>query len=67
MVAQQRGNRVLNILGDSLLIIKNMVNNSATKNSMLNQVMKRNKGLYNHFEKVNFYHILRKLNGDVDI
>ena len=44
-----------------------MVNNIETKNSMLNQVMKRNKGLCNHFKKVYFYHILINMNGEADI
>ena len=40
-LAQQKRIRILNVMGESLLIIKSMINNREAKNSMLNQILKR--------------------------
>ena len=65
-VAQNKGIKDMQILGDSMLIIKHMNYNSATQNINLNQIIKRSLGIIPLFDRVNFFHILRSKNKDAD-
>ena len=54
------------IFGDSSIIIHLMVQNQSSPNTNLQQVIHRNKLLLQSFEDIQFYHILRNLNKEVD-
>ena len=66
-ISHQRRIKAMNIFGNSLLIIKHMVKNNATQNNNLNQILERIKGFHLLFEKVHFFHILRRLKQEADM
>eukprot|EP00253_Pinus_taeda_P018691 PITA_18691 len=54
------------IFGDSSIIIRLMTQNRSSPNSILQQVIHRNRVLLKNFEEIQFYHILRNLNKEAD-
>lgn len=61
-LAQKKEIKDMQILGDSMLIIKHMNNNSTAQDIKLNQIIKRTQGMIPLFEQVKFFHILRGKN-----
>lgn len=65
-LAQKMGIKYMHILGVSMLIIKHMNFNSAAQNIILNQIIRRTKGMIPLFEQVRLFHILRGNNKEAD-
>lgn len=63
---KKNGIRKIQVLGDSMLIIKHMNYNSSANNMNLNQIIKRSQGMIPFFDLVLFFHILRGNNQEAD-
>jgi len=56
----------MQILGNSMLIIKHVNYNSASQNMILNHIIKISQGMIPLFDRINFFYILRGNNKGVD-
>jgi ribonuclease HI len=54
------------IIGDSQTLIKMLVENSNLKDLRLSRLMARIKNIVSSFQKINFFHVLRGNNKEVD-
>lgn len=64
--AQKKGIKTIQVLGNSMIIIRHMIYASSAKNTTLNQIIKRSQGLIPSFELVSFFHSLRGNNQEAD-
>jgi len=58
-LAQKKGIKTIQLLGNAMVIIRHMIYASSAKNTTLNQIIKRSHGLIPSFEFVSFFHVLR--------
>ena len=63
---KEEGVRHLWVLGDSYIIIKNLVQGKETQNSRINQILTRIKEEAKEFEGIQYTHVLRALNTQAD-
>jgi ribonuclease HI len=54
------------VIGDSWILIQAMVTNSLPNQMKLRQIFKKILRLSNFFQKIEFFHVLRHLNGEAD-
>jgi len=66
ILAQRNGIKKMQVLGDSMIIIRHMINTSKAKITNLNQIIKIAQNLLPAFESVSFYHVMRGNNQEVD-
>ena len=65
-LAKEVGIKTIQVYGDSELLIKMLNSDGILNNSALNLILQRIRITMKDFEQVEFFHILRDLNGMVD-
>ena len=66
LLAKEAGYKNLQVYGDSELLIKLLNSDGIFNTPALNIILKRIRNILNDFEQVEFFHILRDLNGLAD-
>jgi ribonuclease HI/exonuclease III len=66
LIAREKGDKDLQVFGDSELLIKKLNTEDLFNNASLNKILGRLKRLLHEFTSYKFYHILRNLNGEAD-
>jgi ribonuclease HI/exonuclease III len=66
LIAREKGDKDLQVFGDSELLIKKLNSEDLFNNASLNKILGRLKRLLQAFTSYKFYHILRNLNGEAD-
>jgi ribonuclease HI len=56
----------LTVIGDSMIIIRVVINNHSLENNLLRGIILRIKFIAQEFEEFNFYHVKRTLNSQAD-
>jgi ribonuclease HI len=64
--AQIMNIRVLNVFGDSRIIIQDLSCKNLTKHTRLRQILQKIKLLMSTFHSIQLFHIMRELNGKAD-
>jgi ribonuclease HI len=64
--AQELGINEILVIGDSRLLIHALVTNSLPNQMKLQQLLKKIQRLSKSFRKIDFFHVLRHLNGEAD-
>jgi ribonuclease HI len=65
-ITKEEGFRTLIALGDSMLVIKAMIDQANPRGNKLSTLISRIIQILSHFDQVSFYHIKRELNGEAD-
>ena len=66
-IAKTRGINEIIVLGDSRIIIQALAENTLPSQMQLRQLSRKIQALVTSFHKIEFFHILRKLNSKVDL
>ena len=65
-LAKEAGFMSIQVFGDSELLIKRLNSDGLFNNPALNLILQRTRNIMKEFEKAEFFHIMRELNGRVD-
>ena len=65
-IAKKQGINELIVVRDSILIIQNLFDNVLPSYMHIRQLIRKIQNLSNSFRKIDFFHVIRKLNGKAD-
>jgi ribonuclease HI len=66
LIAREKGDKDLQVFGDSKILIKKLNTEELFNNASLNKILGRVKRVLQDFTSYKIYHILRNLNGEAD-